>query len=422
MSQLYSKTNRIRFSDIPEKYDVPRQFRSKLSEVHSAVITYVYEHFKDSQKYKQRIVDALNILTFCIMQNEPPPFNWSTLNPLDTMPDFDLGMVEDLLGKYYLTIDSITWDVSCTNSMFSDTSVDVVSDINSAKKDSSSSAPFGIRPFTDKPTVQGNNSVTKSNVSKVSPVAVQVLHDSTAPVPTPKEDLYIQPPRYPRFDVNNIWMSASINGDNLVIYSTLPEVPTKQNEISITTNVDKLTQAELLNLYPNHVIHTRAQQLYERYLDLDYDDDLGCILPIGSFSKEELIDNLIKYPHLYRLRKINEAGKLSKFFSTIEIDGELVPITDAWDTLPESKFIPREPEYIKEYVIRRYLLERDSGVSHKYNLFGTLEPFLTLFMPPYKYAERGYSDPIQLAKQCVTSRVHYKQSRSPILRRLEQNV
>ena len=74
---------------------------------------------------------------------------------------------------------------------------------------------------------------------------------------------------------------------------------------------------------------------------------------------------------------------------------------------------------MKEYVVRRYLLERDiSNVQHRYPLWGSLDPFLTLFMPPDEYIKYGYTDIIDLARKCVESRVSYRKSRNPIVRRL----
>ena len=324
------------------------------------------------------------------------------------MPEMDMDLVEQSLGDFYLTQEAIDWDVAPITSMIDDESV-------------------------GKPTIQSNSAV--QTMSRPAPTQADIqnkpLHQIkeqhradiiSSVTPTPKEDLYIQPPRCPRFDVSKIWMSANVGGDNLVIYTTLPEIPTKQNEISVTTDVGKMTESELMSLYPNHIIHTRSQKMYEKYLELDYDEELGCILPIADFSKEQIIDNIIKYPHLYRLRKIGPDGKLSKFFSTIELGGELVPIEEAWDDLPEAKLMPRDPEFVKEYVIRRYLLEEENGISHQYRMFGSLDPFLTLFMPCTKYIERGYTDTTSIAKQCVISRVRYKQTRSPILRRMEPNV
>lgn len=411
MPRIYSNTNRIRFTDIPEKYGVPRAYKGKLNEMHSAIITYVFEHFKDTRKYKQKVVDALNYLTFYLINNNIPPYNWNSANPIETMPeDIDPDEVEEGLGDLFLTIESIEWDVSPTG--FDD--IDIPAVEHPVKKKEAKPAVTSSTQPAPKPATE----IVNRPLKQLKESAKQ----ETVIAPTPKEDLYIQSPKYPRFDTNKIWMSTTEGGDKLVIYTTLPEIPTRQNEISVTTNLEMMTDAELLALYPNHLIHTRSPKMYEKYKGLDYDEDLGCIIPIKGFSREKVVDNIICYPHLYKLKKIDGDGKLTNFYSTIEIDGELHPISEVWDTLPESKVIPRDPEFVKEYVVRRYLLEEAAGIDHKYKLFGTLGPFLTLFMPAKDYIHRGYKDVTKIVKQCVTSRVSYKQSRNPILRRLKPDA
>ena len=103
----------------------------------------------------------------------------------------------------------------------------------------------------------------------------------------------------------------------------------------------------------------------------------------------------------------------------MEIDGELRDTVEVWDSLEISKWIPKNVDFIKEYVVRKYLMDIEhKGATYKYPLFGTLDPFLTLFMPASEYTKRGY-DALELAKQCVLSRVSYKQSRSPVIRRIQ---
>lgn len=423
MSRIYSSTNRIKFTDIPEKYAIPRSFRGKQSEVHSAVVTFVYDHYKDTKKYRQNVVDALNRLTYCVMQNEPPPFNWVSTNPLETMPDIDIDLVETTLGDFYLTPESIEWNVSPSGDFTST----VTEPNQSSDKVDSSFDDKSIVLKVSQPVISNKDSISKLNQPishNLSNKANVQRHKggSTKGIPTPKEDLYIQPPKYPRFDISKVWMSAVVNGDNLVIYTTLPEIPTCQNEVSLTTDVNRMTDSELMALYPNHIIHTRAAELYERYEGIDYDEDIGCIIPIQGFSTDQIRDNIIRYPHLYRLRKLSSEGILQPFFSTIEINGRLLSTADCWDSLPEASIIPKHPEFIKEYVVRRYLLEKDSGMEHKFNIVGGLDPFLTLFMPSSKYVEKGYKDVLSIVKMCVTSRIHYKQARNPILKRMETVV
>ena len=420
MSRLYSSTNRIKFTDIPEKYAIPRSFMAKQCEVHSAVVVHVCDHYKNTKKYRQTVVDALNRLTYCIMQGELPSFKWLSTDPLETMPDIDLELVETALNDFYLTPESIEWDVVPVDMLSSDSTP---SESDETNKSNQSELTTPIQPTIDL--------AASSTSAKSTPIVNKPLHqikqqqkiDTTKRfLPTPKSDLYVQPPRCLRFDVSKVWASATVGGDELVIYTTLPEIPTCQNEISVTTDPSKMTDAEFLNLYPNQVIHTRVPDMYIQRDNLEYDPDLGCIIPVDGFTTEQIVDNIIKYPHLFRLKKRTDEGALQPFFSTIEIDGKLVPISEIWDQLPESKVIPRQTEFVKEYVMRRYLLERDNGIKHNYNIVGGLEPFLTLFMPPNKYAEKGYLDTLSIVKQCVTSRIHYKQSRNPILRRIEKFV
>lgn len=113
-------------------------------------------------------------------------------------------------------------------------------------------------------------------------------------------------------------------------------------------------------------------------------------------------------------------GEIESFYSTIEINGEIHNILDIWDSLPDAKRMPKSSEYIKEYVARRYLLERDiKHIDHKYKMYGSLDPFLTLFTTSDMYKDFGYTDSLEIAKCCVRSRVNYKQTRNPIIRMVQ---
>ena len=133
------------------------------------------------------------------------------------------------------------------------------------------------------------------------------------------------------------------------------------------------------------------------------------------------MDNVIRYPHFYRLQKVID-NTCDNFYTTIEIDGELHRTLDVWDSLPESAFIPKSAEFIREYVIRKYLLERDYlDIHHRYMMYGTLDPFITLIAPAETYKSWGYTDVLSIAKNCVNARVSYKRSRNPVLKRLGVN-
>lgn len=404
MKQKYSSLNRIKFTDISEKYAVNNIVKGKLSSAHAMLITYVVKHFKDTRKFKQDVVDALNLLTYAVYTDDPMLLSWSTKQPFQTMPEnISTETIEEVLGELFLDIDSIEWDVE---PVFSD---DEPLPIESFKVEKTV-PKMPLEPTISKPETEVEPVKSSANYSVINPLK------STK---TEKQDLYIQSPIIPQFNYNSKWYSGIVDGEEYVIYSTLPEIPTKQNEISCTTDVTKMTDSELLRLFPDRHIHTRAPVMYEEVEGLKLHPTLGLLLPIKNYTEEQLIDNTVKYPHLFKLaRKVND--DVFSFYLHIEINGELHSILDVWDDLPDTKLIPKQSEFVKEYVVRRYLLERDiDHVEHKYPMFGKLDPFLTLSMPASMYMNFGYNDSVSLAKRCVVSRVNYKISRNPIVRRLE---
>lgn len=404
-SLIYNERNRIRFTSISEKYCIPPKFKAKQNELHSALIEYVVRNFKNTKKFKSRVVDALNILTYCVLEGEAPTFNWKVKDPLTTIPEVDMDRVRAVVGGYFLEEDAIEWDVQ---------EVETAYDIPEPTP-----TPEPVQKVDISKPVQPTNTF---NYYEVVPKQAHVQASSSTLLETPKEDLYIQAPKYVQFDYSSPWLSVLDGDDKLTIYTSLPEIPTKQNEISVTTDVNKMTDAELMKLYPNHVIHTRSAALYEKVEGLEYDENLGCILPINGFSIDEVRDNIIRYPHFYKLKRYSDDGEVISFYEDIELEGDLESIAATWDSLPESRVIPKQAEFIKEYVVRRYLLEKEAGIKHRYPMYGTLEPFLTLFMPPEDYIKYGFTDVVEIARKCVISRVSYKQSRNPILKRLNISV
>lgn len=381
MSRLYSSTNKIKFTSISENYKVQRSVKGKLGELHSSVITYVISHFDGTMSYKQQVVKVLNILTYALYASEPLPTNWFMTAPFENVPEIDDDLIQDVLGDIYLTVDAIDWDIK---------PIDLV-DVNPK-----------FKPMV---SVAANNSPEQKDITIKE---------------TPSTDLYIQAPEIPQFDVTKPWIQKQCGADLLTIYTTLPEIPQRQRDISITTNVNRMSDNDLMKLYPNHFVRTRAPIMYVPQTNMDFDKDLGVILPIDDYSKDQVIENIIKYPHLYKLAR-EQNDELVSFYAYMEINGELVDTLEVWDSLEISKWIPKQVEFIKEYIVRKYLMDIEyKGAEFKYPIFGTLDPFLTLFMPASDYADRGY-DVVELARKCVLSRVSYKQSRSPILRRIKEN-
>lgn len=405
---IYSNKHKIKFTNISENYQVRKAFKGTLSSMHSSVITYVVKHYQGTAKYKEKVVKVLNTITYAVYAAEPLPFDWSPQNPFVNVPDIDEDLIKSVLGDIYLTSDAIDWDLKIVEDPDDD---DIKPAVNS------------VKPIPSE-TVKPDTNIIAVAKPKFTPVDNVPKQDFSVKLTDPL-DIYLQAPEVPQFDFNKPFMQGIDGADKLVVYTTLPEIPTRQRDISATTDVNKMSESDLLKLFPNHLIQTRAQAMYED-IGLPKDEQFGNIIPIEGYTNEQILKCIIEYPHLYKLAR-HQKGLQSNtdypsFYGWIEMNGELIPTMDIWDTLEISKQIPRQAEYVKEYLVRKYLLDRDIGhVYFKYPLYGELLPFLTLVMPAEEYIKRGY-DPVEIARQCVISRVAFKQSRNPVIRRLKQNA
>lgn len=450
----------MKLSQIPEKLPYLSVHKGKLSTYHSDIIAQVLREADNSSAAKRRCVNALNSVSYAVISGDYMG-KWDADSPIQHITIIDDDECGDALGGMYVDIRRVNWDELDTvafdkfqtdlpsagfdTTSYSESAVAQMTAVQNTPEPRRSSVkkskPTKAEDASDRNTSSLNDTQYPEPTIRDKPEPVEVL-ETVDPVvvdpvvvdsanlesynpakeyvlnPTPKEDLYLKPPTFPQFYADKVWKSGYVDGSQLVIYVTKPEIPTKQNEISCTTDVSLMTSSDLMKLFPNHIIHTRADVMYERVKGIEYDDALGLIIPIQGFTSKQVRDNIIKYPHLFKLSKVVDGQKVG-FYKTIEIDGELHDTMEVWDSLVESKAMPLNAEFIKEYVIRRYLLERDiRRVEHRYPMFGTLDPFLTLFMPPEDYIKRGYKKTEDLVKQCVSARVSYKQSRNPILRRL----
>lgn len=389
----------IPFTQIPDKLPYPQNVKSVLSTAHSAVVTAVMNSYSGSFRQKQQIINIMNSISYYYVVGDSIPASWSVDEPFKFSDFIDDDICRNVLGNIYLNVKDIQFDIAVTNTFVP----------NFLKE---------IKTVKDEPKSEDITLYVRKKEDAEQPVMKPVK-------PTDKEDLYIQCPSIPRFNFKNPVISGVKNDTYYVVYESLPIIPTKQSEISATTDISKMTDIDILNLFPNRTIQTRSSIMYEKFPGLKFNDKVGTIFPISGFSDEQILDNIIKYPHLFRLSKIVDDNIVS-FYSTIEIDGVLYPISDVWKDLPESKVIPYNADFIKEYVVHRYLLERDIlGVDHKYKMFGTLYPYLTLFMTADDYERFGYTDTVKLGRACVYARVSYKKSRNPVYRILgvdAQNV
>ena len=411
-----------KFSQITSSLPYPAQSRGLLQSIHSSIVTAVCEKGALTRKESRNVIKLINTITYQCVQQES--MSWRKEDPLNfTNLTVDEDTLQQVLGSMYLVYKNINWKAD---------EIDIVAETKPETANPIEKKLSGGEPVDKK--LSGSESIEK-NVTGSEPVAnkssesapeniqkVPVYVNATLNVssePTPKEDLYIQPPLVPRFNPLHMIVSRTIGDCQYEIYESYPLIPKKQNEISMTTDVNRMTSKDLRNLFPNRRICTRAAVMYEAQEHLEMHPILGLIIPVEGFTRDQLIDNLIKYPHIFRLTKIVN-NEIVSFYTTVEINGELQKITEIWNTLPESKYIPYNRDFVKEYVVRRYLLERDvKGIHHKYPLFGTLDPYLTLFTTPDEYIQLGIDDTDALARACVKARVSYKQSRNPVIRRLQ---
>lgn len=377
------------FSQIPEQLAYPAVCKATISQAHSVIIEEVLKDLHRTRAFLKDVIQLMNTLTYRALSGDD--LQWSAADPLNFSnleDDFTIRCLLDSPQYHlYISFRDIHW------------------------------ASDNIEIITVASYVQSDNVTTPPTLTPIAPVT-----EISVTAPTPKEDLYIRPPLVPRFSTTQVYVAGMLGDAKYCVYTSFPEIPKRQTDISATTDVSKMTSSDLLKLYPNHIIRTRSAAMYEPYEDLQLDPILGLILPIAGYTLEQLRENIIKYPHIYKLTRF-VGSKLVSFYTHIEIDGTLHRVSDIWETLPEHEIIPYNSDFVKEYVVRRYLLERDvKGICHLYPIFGELDPFLTLFAPPETYQSLGYSDAEQLARLCVESRVQYKLSRNPVMRRLKDNA
>lgn len=226
-------------------------------------------------------------------------------------------------------------------------------------------------------------------------------------------------------------MFPQVNSDELV-YSYKDEhyqyciygesvLPWTQSQISCVSDVNKFSDEDILRLFPPIRLYTRRLEMYQQYDKVEFDEDLGCILKISGYTKKQIRKNIIEFPHLDGVdRIVKRKGReiTIPFWRHIELDGQIYKTVDIWDELKDTQNLPRVESFMREYVIRRYLLEEAKGIEHKYPMRGTFLPFLTLYNTPEYYESLGY-DPVDIGRKCVIARQSFKYTRNPIIRMIE---
>lgn len=389
----------MRFSEIGEVVQYPPQYKAKIQTVVSDIISYVSTHIPERLQGKRDIISCINRIAYLIISGDGIPVGWSVDMLCDGLPTVSDTTIMDTLGNCFIYLTDVVWDIQENSAVMAAPKIVTLSSLNS-----------GTIPsiHTDKavtPTV-GNSTVEKSTV------------DSTI------EDIALYP-KAPQFDIKNINMSKVVDDLQYVLYNSVPTIPTRQCEISMTTNVDAMTDKELLALFPNRILYPRSAELYAEIDGVERDDILGNLITVGGWSKKQMIDNIIRYPYIHNLKRLGRTPngyRQVDFWKYMEVDGEMHKTLDVWDTHKKFSGLPKNKAVIEDVVVRNYLLKQSSKSKDKYQfgIYGELLPHLMLFLPIDVYADFGYKDPVDLARQCVISRVAYIRSRNPVLQKLTE--
>lgn len=410
----------IKIEDIIEQIPVKPQFKLKYSEAYLLLFDYLEVNFKNTRSYKQSTVNKLNYLVYHLYTEGTVPYHWEDIvQDSDFYYDEEPSKVAQVVVPCFLDVIDVDWSY-LINKQFVNISLP-------EKEDSTSTSMVGTFEVkhtgevvdTEEPVREDVTGSEQAESEEASPSDSDVYptEDDCEPYSvevTDKEDLFIVTPKYPRV--------AEFDPRYGNIHISLPQIPTKQCEVSCTTRVESMSDEDLLNLYPKNFIRTRSPLMYQPKEGITLDPDFGLLIPVDGFTDAQVRDCIIRYPHIFKLRRKGPDGSVQSFYNHIEIDGELIDTLEAWNFLPEAKVFDfdsmetrqEQVEFMKEYAIRRYLLERDvKGVNHKYDVIGALPEFITLFMPSYMYEAEGYGNPVDLARVCVQSRVSYLSSRNP---------
>lgn len=392
-----------------DNVDVPC-IRRHLAKIQSICPEFVQAYMESTLPHKKRRdygVTTLNCLVYGIVNGD------TISRPAKLIQNcpYDESEMKSCLGSAYVTRETFNWYID-----------DESDTITSSDENVSKHNQLDSNGIQEEIVAQKNSTISgASGVNNISQSSDSVQREFTGYKST-LEDIDLEFRSFPVRDVSKLWDTCYDDcGREMKVYYSHPIIPTKQNEITITTPYDQISDMDLLKLFPDHFIRTRLDIMYEPQEGFTVHPKLGFIPKISGFTEEQVIDNIIKYPrfcHIFRM--IDDPDKFRgekriSFISRIEVDGELLRLKEAINTVADMKNLPDINVFYYDYIMRRYLLERDyHTVEHKYPLDGYLQPFTVLFMTPEEYAELGYTDALDLAKQCVKHRVQFYQSIHPL--------
>lgn len=385
--------------------------RKHLAKIQSICPEFVQAYMESTLPHNKRRdygVTTLNYLVYSIVNGD------TISKPVKLIQDcpYDESEMKSCLGSAYVTRDTFNWFIDDESAKITSPDENVFT--NDQLDSDADDIPRKIEH-------QKTSAVLASDVNIISQSSYSVQREFTGYKST-LADIDLEFRSFPIRDVSKLWGTCYDDcGREMKVYYSHPIIPTKQNEITITTPYDQISDMDVIKLFPDHFIRTRLDIMYEPQEGFTVHPKLGFIPKITGFTEEQVIDNIIKYPrfcHIFRM--IDDPDKFRgekriSFISRIEVDGELLRLKEAINTVEDMKNLPDINVFYYDYIMRRYLLERDyHTVEHKYPLDGYLQPFTVLFMTPEEYAQFGYTDALDLAKQCVKHRVQFYQSIHPL--------
>ena len=378
----------MKFSEIAEKTKYPPQYKAQIQSVVSDIIAFVSTHIPERMQGKKNIINCINTVAYIILSGDSIPDGWTVEKLNDGLPNIKSEELAEVLGDSFIYVSDVAWDVQ-----------ENISTLTTTK-------------LVDIPSFSAITSTETSTPKSAESVGSTI------------EDILLMP-KTPQFDIKSVSRSKVVDELQYTLYNSVPRIPTRQCEISLTTNVDEMTEKELLALFPDKILYPRSAELYAEIDGVEKDEVLGNLILINGYSKKQMIDNIIKYPYIHNLKRLGKSAngyKQVDFWKYIEIDGEIQKTLEVWDSNKKFSALPKNKAVIEDVVVRNYLLKQDSRAKEKYQfgIYGDFQPYLMLFLPIEVYADFGYKDPVELARQCVVSRVNYIKSRNPILRKFAE--
>lgn len=150
----------IKFTQITDSLNYPPKIRGRLSTLHSDVIAYAIDNFKNTTSFKQKVISTLNTLSYYTISGDTLPDEWNPTSPIGSIECVDPLTCKYAINDIFIELKDIVWDAE---------------EVDTAK-------------FTD-PGVTSN--LSKRNIKPTDKPDVPVE-------PTPKDHLYIKPPLIPQ--------------------------------------------------------------------------------------------------------------------------------------------------------------------------------------------------------------------------------